>query len=1283
MPQAMPSDRANTVLDLAKQHPELTPGFIDKNLETVQQANKMPDFEVMQRTSPVTTSWLAQSPENQARAFDDIPNLQAHEAVMSQGEPPGIFKRAFRYLTEASSTEQTAQAQNLMAMSQATGKPPSEIKPGQEVEFARQRGIGTQPTGVELANAGMTAAIFAGGGEAMAAGKLLAYTGRTALTIGAFEGLNKLIPVDKLIPTDANDATKTAIEIADFAVKGAIAGGLSGAVRPVGEFIKAKFADKGIELPQAEESKIINSALDKMPESKPAPTNTEQTLNTLSDLAKENKLAKLPNGTYADYVQNVADEHDKGILTIKSDDFNKYFQEKGIDPKAEIEGLAAHATGTGPDFEGTVEIPTGQFMSRYANTEHISGLAPFTQFEAQEAPAEEGVLLPGMEAKEVPKAPPDADAEAREALKSKEPEAVTDITATKSPIRAFLDLSRKVYDFTGDIAKSFYRLEAANEVDRIHAFGLVGKSEGTPADYEAIYQHDERVAAGMPSDPLTPDQARIKAEEIDPLHKAASMAFAKLKEKEIPIKQDTYSGKIVANRGGLIERMKAGIQGLAQGGALRKSTGSLKSRVMWALEDEEGNRKIVSIKGGDVVEWKDKVPEYLGQRRQPSMPKVSEYYDKPVMDKLKALADSLGIKHERVLKGEGLGGNRLGVSFTGGNLIKTKFATPEAVMLHEIGHQLDERYNLKEEFLRTQYPKGSREGVILNEESRKLADLKWENAETSEYFKKYVRKGPEKIAGMFEAYLQAPERFKEVAPNLYKKFVDYVGSNPELKPILDIKPSMVYGKNTIGGPQEPMTFIDKDGKKWAIKDALTDEIEKNTTLTYHKNALITNLMNYVNLRKDDRATEYLEGMKESHEFQDFATKIGSPEYDALMKMWQPGEYKESQVSQLRGYVFPKKVADAFDYFYKQDPMSAYGKINQVIRNAIFFNPLIHVPNILNHWGVDRGVSPWLNPMDYPRLASSTMRAWRAVTTLNQDYIDVMEAGGHLLSAGTRLENLPEMLLQKAGMELNQKRGLAKIGEDLGLGIPRLVKAIYDFSDKVTWATNDIATLEAIFERMEHGRTMEDAVADTAKHIPNYRIPSSVLGSNAIAKFMRGDSQVTMFGAYHYGALKSYGEMLTSLGKGLVGKESPAEVARTVDKIAALIIGTYVLYPAIDKIAQVVTGNNYASIRRAGASTVVSNAQKLFEAHQSRAGITSVDLARMIQGSVTPAPLLKLGMESWFGRDSYNGRPINIPQKIMGSISPLDYGRRIYSGDMTGAQFGWGLAGIKSPKRRPR
>jgi hypothetical protein len=55
-------------------------------------------------------------------------------------------------------------------------------------------------------------------------------------------------------------------------------------------------------------------------------------------------------------------------------------------------------------------------------------------------------------------------------------------------------------------------------------------------------------------------------------------------------------------------------------------------------------------------------------------------------------------------------------------------------------------------------------------ELRALADLRFEGIETSDYFKRYVRKGTEKIANMVHAYVHMPDRFKEVAPSTFKAF---------------------------------------------------------------------------------------------------------------------------------------------------------------------------------------------------------------------------------------------------------------------------------------------------------------------------------------------------------------------------------------------------------------------------------------------------------------------------------------------------------------------------------
>ncbi len=171
---------------------------------------------------------------------------------------------------------------------------------------------------------------------------------------------------------------------------------------------------------------------------------------------------------------------------------------------------------------------------------------------------------------------------------------------------------------------------------------------------------------------------------------------------------------------------------------------------------------------------------------------VKEFYDQIVMDKLNQVAKDLGITHERHIGySKGLGGNRAGVSFQGGNLIKTKFASPESVLLHEIGHQIDYKYGLKSMIPDT---------PMYQDQLRALADLRIEGktigVDVSKNFaKSYIRNADEKMAVMFEAYLQAPEKFRAVAPQVYDAFVSFLHRHAELRPILDIKPSLVLGSN--------------------------------------------------------------------------------------------------------------------------------------------------------------------------------------------------------------------------------------------------------------------------------------------------------------------------------------------------------------------------------------------------------------------------------------------------------------------------------------------------------
>ena len=158
---------------------------------------------------------------------------------------------------------------------------------------------------------------------------------------------------------------------------------------------------------------------------------------------------------------------------------------------------------------------------------------------------------------------------------------------------------------------------------------------------------------------------------------------------------------------------------------------------------------------------------------------ISEAFDPRVMDRLDDLAKGLGIKHERK---PNIGhGRALGYAERGGG-VTTKFGGPESVLAHEIGHQLEWKFNI------SGLLKGKK-GVPA--ELRALADLRFEGGDPSESYKKYVRNKDEKIANAIAALLYAPERFKQVAPETWDHLRDELWHIPALKPLFDIKPSMV------------------------------------------------------------------------------------------------------------------------------------------------------------------------------------------------------------------------------------------------------------------------------------------------------------------------------------------------------------------------------------------------------------------------------------------------------------------------------------------------------------
>ncbi len=181
---------------------------------------------------------------------------------------------------------------------------------------------------------------------------------------------------------------------------------------------------------------------------------------------------------------------------------------------------------------------------------------------------------------------------------------------------------------------------------------------------------------------------------------------------------------------------------------------------------------------------------------------LKEYVDKNVFDGLMRVAKGLGITPERVFSA---GRGRLGYASTGGQTV-TQFATELSVLAHELGHQLDFRYDLWDKMVKGITATGKKGQVTkaasaalrgkIQKQLRALADLTWEGSEASPYYKKKVRKQEEKMAHMLEAYIHAPERFQEVAPTVFDNFDKFILSKPELRELADIKQGLALEQLT-------------------------------------------------------------------------------------------------------------------------------------------------------------------------------------------------------------------------------------------------------------------------------------------------------------------------------------------------------------------------------------------------------------------------------------------------------------------------------------------------------
>ncbi len=228
-----------------------------------------------------------------------------------------------------------------------------------------------------------------------------------------------------------------------------------------------------------------------------------------------------------------------------------------------------------------------------------------------------------------------------------------------------------------------------------------------------------------------------------------------------------------------------------------------------AFQEEKNAGRMRFFRLGDRLPqgWKF-LSDKLGKVFAPPTVDVKEYFDRKQMEGLEEFATkNLGVNLKRPTGGMG---GAAGMQTPGE--VTTKFGTPEEVLAHELGHEID-----------TQYPqlKQALAPPALQKELEDLANLR-ASGRQSPAQAAYLQSPNERVANLVAAYVHAPELLKQVAPGSQAVLETLLASTPKLRPLRDIKPSLELGQReqamrlagpmltgNYAGPEESVRLMDR------------------------------------------------------------------------------------------------------------------------------------------------------------------------------------------------------------------------------------------------------------------------------------------------------------------------------------------------------------------------------------------------------------------------------------------------------------------------------------------
>ena len=383
-------------------------------------------------------------------------------------------------------------------------------------------------------------------------------------------------------------------------------------------------------------------------------------------------------------------------------------------------------------------------------------------------------------------------------------------------------------------------------------------------------------------------------------------------------------------------------------------------------------------------------------------------------------------------------------------------------------------------------------------------------------------------------------------------------------------------------------FTGKDGKEATIVDGKVSNIESNSPYRYLHDAEASARIANMGLRKMARELEYVQNLKKSELFKRVGHSPDQPLKDLPRNWIVPSNI--DRIPELRGWHFDPKTAAIISDFAKVWDDTMYMKLSNALVKNMMLNPIPHMFNEVMHLWNARGFSGWVDPRRLGMFADTARVAWRDVGNQTQFYRDIMREGGSILGASPRNKGYFDNIQKEASKQMfgtpEMKKNMAGLAKKLGTSVGDLYNGISESSQKAMWFTRDVMYVQLIREIMARQEksgnkmTLKEAIDRAERHMPNYRLPSEVLGSRAVSQVLR-DPRISMFSRYHYGMVKSLVNTIKDVNpNNLKTPEGRAHFREGVDSMLAIGVAMGVMYPLMDAMAEAVFGEG-AEQRRAG------------------------------------------------------------------------------------------------------